>query len=99
MNNHRPGIGSSRYRQIRVTATLETNGIFSYSVYAKPLNKEWHEQQCLVRGRCEGTSLPLQTSEDVYSALITILEEQMLPHSPWASTWPAPPDEGPQGTP
>lgn len=72
-------VGTSRYRQLRLTATHEINGTFSYSVYAKPLNKEWHEQQCLARGRCDGTMLGLHATEDVLSALITILEGYLLP--------------------
>lgn len=79
MTNHRPGIGSSRYRQLRLTATHETNGRLSVSVYAKALNKEWHEQQCLARFSMDGPTVPLVTTEDVYSALLWILEEVMLP--------------------
>lgn len=72
-------VGSSRYRQLRITATHEISGRFSYSVYAKPLNKEWHEQQCMARGSIDGTLLPLASTEDVVAALITILEGYMLP--------------------
>lgn len=72
-------VGTSQYRQLRVTATHEIGGRFSYSVYAKPLNKEWHEQQCLARGSCDGTLMGLQSTEDVIMALITILEEYLLP--------------------
>nr|CRY96739.1 hypothetical protein [uncultured prokaryote] len=72
-------VGSSRYRQLRVTATHELNGRFSYSVYAKPLNKEWHEQQCMARGSVDGTLLGLQHTEDVIAALIVILEGYLLP--------------------
>jgi len=78
MSNHRPGIGSSRYRQIRLTATHETNGRFSVSVYAKPLNKEWHERQCLLRYTNDGTPRPLETTEDVLLALLVIVEEHLL---------------------
>lgn len=72
-------IGSSQYRQLRFTATHELNGRFSYSVYAKPLNKEWHEQQCLARGAIDGTLLPLNSTEDVIAALICVLEGYLLP--------------------
>lgn len=72
-------IGSSQYRQLRLTATHELNGRFSYSIYAKALNKEWNEHQCLARGVVEGTLRPLATTEDVISALIVILEEYLLP--------------------
>lgn len=72
-------IGSSQYRQLRVTATHELNGRFSYSVYAKALNKEWHEHQCLARGAVDGTLLPLNSTEDVIAALICVLEGYMLP--------------------
>lgn len=76
---------SSNYRQFRVTATHERGtsmrpeGRFSYSVYAKGLNQEWHEHQCLARGSVPGTSMPLRTTEDVVMALLVVLEEFLLP--------------------
>lgn len=79
MSVRNSAVGSSRYRQLRVTATHEISGRFSYSVYAKPLNKEWHEQQCMARGSVDGTLLQLQSTEDVIAALITILEGYLLP--------------------
>lgn len=79
MSVRNSAVGSSRYRQLRITATHEISGRFSYSVYAKPLNKEWHEQQCMARGSIDGTLLQLQSTEDVVAALITILEGYMLP--------------------
>lgn len=79
MGHSRGPIGMSRYRQLRLTATHEMSGRFSYSVYAKPLNKEWHEHQCLARGAVDGTLLPLNSTEDVIAALIEILESYMLP--------------------
>lgn len=72
-------VSMSNYRQLRITATHEISGRFSYSVYAKPLNKEWHEHQCLARGAVDGTLLPLLSTEDVIAALITILEGYLLP--------------------
>lgn len=72
-------VSRSNYRQLRVTATHEINGRFSYSVYAKPLNKEWNQQQCMARGSVDGTVLGLASTEDVISALIVILEGYLLP--------------------
>jgi len=73
-----PGIGSSRYRQFRLTATHELSGRFTVSIYAKGLNQEWQERQCIMRGWSEGTSRPLESTEDVIMALIVLLEEQVL---------------------
>lgn len=72
-------VSKSRYRQLRITATHEISGRFSYSVYAKGLNQEWHEHQCLARGAVDGTLTPLESTEDVIAALLVILEEYMLP--------------------
>lgn len=71
--------GMSRYRQLRLTATHEVGGSFSVSVYAKPLNHEWHEQQCILRTRVEYDQRALLSVEDVLGALIHILREQLLP--------------------
>lgn len=84
MSNHRPGIGSSRYRQLRLTATHETNGRLSVTLYAKPLNKEWNEQQCLMRWSDPGFPSPLNSTEDVIIALVAVLEEHLLPPAPRA---------------
>lgn len=78
MSNHQRGIGSSRYRQLRLTATHETNGRFSVSLYAKPLNKEWNEHACLLRYSNEGTPYPLGSTEDVLLALLVIIEEHLI---------------------
>lgn len=75
-------VGTSRYRQLRITATHELSGRFSVSVYAKGLNQEWHERQCMYRGVAEGTLRPLNTTEDVLAALVAVLEQQMLPSGP-----------------
>lgn len=72
-------VSRSNYRQLRVTATHEIDGRFSYSVYAKPLNKEWHEHQCMARGVVDGTLHGLQSTEDVILAVITVLESYLLP--------------------
>lgn len=79
MNMAQSSVGSSRYRQLRITATHEISGRFSYAVYAKPLNKEWHEHQCMARGSCDGTLLGLRSTEDVIAALIEVLESYLLP--------------------
>lgn len=79
MTNHMPGIARSQYRQLRLTATHETNGRFSVSLYAKPLNADWKEHQCLMRFSNDGVPSPLETTEDVMLALMVILEECMLP--------------------
>lgn len=68
----------SRYRQLRLTATLETTGRMSYSVYAKPLNLAWNEQHLIVRDSVPGFS-PLATPDDVIRAVVALLQEQMLP--------------------
>jgi hypothetical protein len=81
MSNHRPGIGSSRYRQFRLTATHETSGRFSVSVYGKALNKEWHEQQCLARFATDVHPDPLNSTEDVLAAIMAIIETTMLPRA------------------
>lgn len=78
-------VSKSQYRQLRVTATHEIGGRFSYSVYAKPLNKEWHEHQCLARGSCDGTLMGLQSTEDVIAALIAVLEDFLLPSIDWGA--------------
>lgn len=72
-------VSRSNYRQLRVTATHEIDGRFSYSVYAKPLNKEWHEHQCMARGSVDGTLIGLNSTEDVIAALICVLEGYLLP--------------------
>lgn len=74
-------IAKSRYRQLRLTVTHEINGRFSVSLYGKALNKEWHEHQCLARYSVEGTPLPLNSTEDVLMALLTVLEEHLLPRA------------------
>lgn len=72
-------VSMSRYRQLRVTATHEISGRFTYSVYAKGLNQEWHEHQCLARGAVDGTLRPLESTEDVIAAMIAVLEAYLLP--------------------
>lgn len=69
----------SQYRQLRLTATQELNGRFSYSVYAKPLNAQWNEHTCLLRAHIDIPDFPLHTTEDVVVALVAILEGQFLP--------------------
>lgn len=73
-------MAQSRYRQVRLTFTQETTGRLSYSVYAKGLNMDWTEKQCLVRDQVH-LDAPLMTTEDVCHALIVILREQLLPGS------------------
>lgn len=68
----------SRYRQVRITATLEAAGTLSYRVYAKPLNAAWDERACILSGAVQGVS-PLMSPDDVYRALIEVLREQQLP--------------------
>lgn len=72
--------GASRYRQLRLTATLEARAGFSYSIYAKGLGQAWSEHMCLVRDRYEPPyPWPLLTTDDVVAALHGILGEQRLP--------------------
>lgn len=76
----RPIVRASRYRQLRLTATLEGRGGFSYSVYAKGLNDAWNEHACLVRDRYEPPfPWPLLSTDDVVAALHGILGDQRLP--------------------
>lgn len=68
----------SRYRQLRLTATLETSGRLTYSVYAKPLGAAWSEHDCLLRSEIRHSG-PLMSQDDVIRALIEVLREQTLP--------------------
>lgn len=68
----------SRYRQVRITATLERGGTLSYRVYAKPLNAAWDERACILSGALRGID-PLMSPDDVYAALVQVLLEQTLP--------------------
>lgn len=68
------------YRQLRLTCTLEGNGRMAYSIYAKPLNKPWHEHQVLVRDSIRYLEPP-ESTEDVITLLIAVLREQLLPES------------------
>lgn len=78
MANNPHGIAQSRYRQIRVTITHETNGRFSWAMYAKGLNDAWHEHQCLLRGSDEGIKAPLLTTEDALTAFLVVCEHHLL---------------------
>lgn len=78
MSTRDSSVGRSQYRQLRLTVTHELNGRFSYSLYGKPLNKEWHEHQCLARGSADGTLRGLSSTEDVVIALINVLEEHFF---------------------
>nr|CRY97330.1 hypothetical protein [uncultured prokaryote] len=69
----------SLYRQLRLTATQELNGRFSYSIYAKPLNAQWSEHSLILRASIDIPDFPLNTTEDVVVALVAILEGQFLP--------------------
>jgi hypothetical protein len=83
MSKHASPKAASLYRQLRLTATQETNGRLSYSLYAKPLNVAWHEHQCLVRGSVDGSDLPLRSMEDVLQVVVRLIEEAfMLPDPP-----------------
>lgn len=72
-------VALSRYRQLRVTLTQEASGRVSYSVYAKRLNADWREQDCLLRDSLDAPPRPLLSTEDVVALLIDVLREQMLP--------------------
>lgn len=78
MTTNGSSVARSNYRQLRLTITHETNGRLSYSVYAKRLEAQWHEHQCLARGSAPGTVVGLQSTEDVVSAIIAVLEEHYL---------------------
>lgn len=68
----------SHYRQLRLTAALESRGRLSYSVYAKPLNAAWSERHVLTRDSLVWPT-PLVTPDDCIEAVIEILREQTLP--------------------
>lgn len=72
------GIAQSRYRNIRVNITQETSGRLSYSVYAKPLNRDWREPDCIVRDAMY-FERPVVTPEDAIIAAIEVLKQQLLP--------------------
>lgn len=74
-----PRRAQSLYRQLRLTATQETGGTFSYSIYGKPMTAQWSEHQCLLRGKITDPGFPLNSTEDVIVALVAILEDQLLP--------------------
>lgn len=82
MANNPHGIAQSNYRQLRLTITHETGGRFSYSLYGKRLEAQWHEHQCLARGAEEGTRRPLNTTEDAIMAALVVLESLLLPADP-----------------
>jgi hypothetical protein len=71
-------IERSQYRQVRLTFTQEVTGKTSYALYAKGLNQAWNEHQCLLRSYTVVPG-PLLTLEDVIAAVVSILEEQMMP--------------------
>lgn len=77
-SRNQSGIAQSRYRQIRLQITQEVGGRCSYSLYAKPMNKEWREQDCLVRDSLH-YDYPIVTAEDAIRATIECLKEQLLP--------------------
>lgn len=81
MPTSRSPVARSRYRQLRLTATHEIGGRFSVSLYGKPLNAQWNEHSCLMRYSVEGTTVPLDSTEDVIQALLLVLEETMLPRA------------------
>lgn len=69
---------ASRYKQVRLQLTEEARGRVSVSLYVKPLNAEWTQQQCLRRWSTTVTE-PLTTFEDVLSLLVRLLDEDLLP--------------------
>ena len=73
-----PRKAQSLYRQVRLTFTLETQGRTSYSICAKGLTDQWDQRTVLVRDTVR-VETPLNSTEDVISALIVILSEQTLP--------------------
>lgn len=73
-----PKAAASRYRQARLTFTMEASGRCSYSLYAKPLNAAWDEHQCLIRDSVVVERAP-ESLEDVIRILLIVLGEQLLP--------------------
>lgn len=72
-------VARSIYRQYRLTATQESRGRFSYSIYAKGLNDDWRQQHLLVRDSMDALPFPVRTTEDVVRVLLDLLREQILP--------------------
>lgn len=69
---------ASRYRQARLTFTMEAGGRCAYSLYVKPLNAAWDEHQCLIRDSVRVERAP-ESLEDVIRVLLIVLGEQLLP--------------------
>lgn len=76
---HRDTTGN--FRQIKVVAThelpsrLRPGGRLGVAVYAKPLNVEWTQRHLWFRTSVEATSAPLESVEDVMSAVCGLIEE------------------------
>lgn len=68
----------SLYRQVRLTFTQEVGGRLSYSIGAKGLNDQWDQHTVLIRDSVVYPG-PLDSTEDVVAALMSILAEQFLP--------------------
>jgi hypothetical protein len=75
----KPSLAASKYRQLRLTATHELGGRFSYSIYAKRLNDRWDEHSCIYRDNNVLTDKPLKTTVDVVAVLLEVLADQLLP--------------------
>lgn len=69
-----PARAKSRYKQFRLTYTEEVNGRVSVSIYAKPLNAAWNEQQCMMRFT-EEVGQHVESLEGVAARLIVLLED------------------------
>ena len=69
-----PTRAKSRYKQFRLTYTEEVGGKVSVSVYAKPLNAAWSEQQCMLRFS-EEVGQHVNSLEEVAARLIVLLED------------------------
>lgn len=77
-HNHMPGIAQSRYRQLRLTITHETNGRLSYRLLAKGLNEGWSEHHVIDVGSVQHT-LPILSTEDAIVVVIDMLRGRLLP--------------------
>lgn len=64
----------SIYKQMRLTYTEEASGVLSVSIYVKPLNAAWNEQQCLWRYSVRDAP-PAGSMEHLAERIIFLLED------------------------
>lgn len=70
----RRGRARNLYKQVRLTYTESASGLVSVSLYVKPLNEAWNEQQCLGRWTVRDVA-PADSVDHVAQRLVQILLE------------------------